>query len=33
MPLNLTWSYHYRPEPNTAEATLYERYLKPKDWI
>jgi len=33
MPPNVSWSYDYRPEPNTPEATLYERYLKPKDWI
>jgi coproporphyrinogen III oxidase len=33
MPPSVSWSYDYRPEPNTPEATLYERYLKPKDWI
>ena len=27
------WKYAYAPEPGTPEATLYERYLKPRDWL
>ncbi|NND58885.1 MAG: oxygen-dependent coproporphyrinogen oxidase [Gammaproteobacteria bacterium] len=27
------WEYDYQPEPGTAEARLYERFLKPRDWL
>jgi coproporphyrinogen III oxidase len=27
------WRYDWRPEPGSPEALLYERFLKPRDWI
>ena len=33
LPPVVNWKYSYQPEPGTAEAELYEVYLKPKDWI
>lgn len=27
------WEYDYHPAPGTEEARLYERYLKPRDWL
>ncbi len=27
------WRYNWRPEPDSPEATLYEEYLKPRDWL
>ena len=33
LPPVVNWKYNYQPEPDTAEAELYEVYLKPKDWI
>lgn len=27
------WRYNWQPEPGTPEALLYERYLKPQDWV
>ena len=33
LPPVVNWKYNYQPEPGTAEAELYEIYLKPKDWI
>ena len=33
LPPLVRWEYNYRPEPGTPEATLYERYLKPRDWL
>jgi coproporphyrinogen III oxidase len=27
------WEYGYQPEPGSAEAQLYERYLQPQDWL
>lgn len=32
LPPLVRWQYNWRPEPGTPEATLYERYLKPRDW-
>jgi coproporphyrinogen III oxidase len=26
------WDYNWQPEPETAEAELYEVFLKPRDW-
>ena len=31
LPPMVRWLYDYRPEPNSAEAALYE-FLKPRDW-
>ena len=33
MPPRVRWTYDYRPEPGTDEAKLYDRYLKPRDWL
>ena len=32
LPPLVRWQYCYQPEPNTREAELYERFLKPQDW-
>ena len=33
MPPLVRWQYGFQPEPDSAEALLYERYLKPQDWL
>jgi coproporphyrinogen III oxidase len=33
LPPLVRWEYNYQPQPGTPEATLYERYLKPRDWL
>ncbi|MEO3864922.1 oxygen-dependent coproporphyrinogen oxidase [Rheinheimera fenheensis] len=33
MPPLVRWQYGYQPEAGSAEAKLYERYLKPQDWL
>ncbi|KKO46014.1 coproporphyrinogen III oxidase [Arsukibacterium ikkense] len=33
MPPLVRWQYGYQPEPGSAEALLYQRYLKPQDWL
>jgi coproporphyrinogen III oxidase len=33
LPPEVSWRYDWHPEPSTPEARLYERYLKPRDWI
>ena len=33
MPPLVRWQYGYQPEPDSAEALLYQRYLKPQDWL
>lgn len=33
MPPNVRWRYNWKPEAGTAEAELYEKYLKTNDWI
>ena len=27
------WEYDWRPQPGSAEADLYDNYLKPRDWV
>jgi len=27
------WEYDWHPEPGSAEADLYDNYLKPRDWV
>ncbi|HEY8386558.1 MAG TPA: coproporphyrinogen III oxidase, partial [Porticoccaceae bacterium] len=27
------WEYDWQPEPGSAEANLYDNYLKPRDWL
>ncbi|HZP11243.1 MAG TPA: oxygen-dependent coproporphyrinogen oxidase [Nevskiaceae bacterium] len=33
MPPLVAWRYDYKPEPGSAEAELYDRFLKPRDWL
>tara|TARA_Y100001935_G_C17311772_1_gene517174 strand:+ start:13277 stop:14194 length:918 start_codon:yes stop_codon:yes gene_type:complete len=33
LPPEVRWLYNYTPELHSAEAELYEVYLKPKDWL
>lgn len=33
MPPVANWRYDWQPEPGSPEAELYERYLKPQDWL
>jgi coproporphyrinogen III oxidase len=33
LPPVVNWKYNYQPEVGSAEAELYETYLKPKDWL
>ncbi len=33
MPPLARWKYNWMPEPESAEAVLYDEYLKPKDWL
>ncbi len=33
MPPLVRWQYGYQPEPGSAEDMLYQRYLKPQDWL
>ena len=32
LPPEVSWRYDWHPEPNSPEAELYERFLKPQDW-
>ncbi|CAM3703485.1 oxygen-dependent coproporphyrinogen oxidase [Rheinheimera salexigens] len=33
LPPLVRWEYAYTPEPESAEALLYQRYLQPQDWL
>ncbi len=33
LPPLVKWRYDWWPEPGTPEAELYEKYLKPQDWV
>ena len=33
LPPLVSWKYNWQPEAGTLEAELYDKYLKPKDWI
>ncbi|UCE89944.1 MAG: oxygen-dependent coproporphyrinogen oxidase, partial [Pseudomonadota bacterium] len=33
LPPLVKWRYDWQPEPGTPERELYEKYLKPKDWL
>jgi len=33
MPPQVKWRYNWQPEPGSAEAELYEKYLVPRDWL
>jgi coproporphyrinogen III oxidase len=33
LPPLVRWDYDWRPEPGSAEARLYEVFLKPRDWL
>jgi coproporphyrinogen III oxidase len=33
LPPLVSWKYNWQPDPGTAEAELYDYYLKPRDWL
>ena len=33
LPPRVAWRYNWHPEPGSAEARLYEVFLKPRDWL
>jgi coproporphyrinogen III oxidase len=33
LPPEVSWRYDWHPEPGSPEAELYERFLKPRDWL
>ena len=33
MPPLAAWRYDHQPEPGSAEAELYEKFLRPRDWL
>ncbi len=33
LPPEAAWRYDWTPEPGSPEAALYERYLRPRDWL
>jgi coproporphyrinogen III oxidase len=33
LPPLVKWRYNWHPDPGTAEAQLYEEFLKPRDWL
>ena len=33
LPPEVSWRYNWHPEPGRPEAELYERFLKPRDWV
>jgi coproporphyrinogen III oxidase len=33
LPPRAAWRYAWHPEPGSPEARLYQRYLKPRDWL
>ena len=33
LPPVVNWKYNWQPEPGSPEAGLYERYLKPQNWL
>ena len=33
LPPKVRWQYAWTPEPDSAEAELYERFLMPRDWL
>jgi coproporphyrinogen III oxidase len=33
LPPEVSWRYDWHPEPGSAEASLYERFLVPRDWL
>lgn len=33
LPPEVRWDYDWKPEAGTEEAVLYERYLKPRNWL
>jgi coproporphyrinogen III oxidase len=33
LPPLVRWRYDWQPEPGSAEAELYEQFLRPRDWL
>ncbi|MGH8372431.1 MAG: coproporphyrinogen III oxidase, partial [Gammaproteobacteria bacterium] len=32
LPPEVRWEYDWQPEPDTREAELYDKFLKPREW-
>ncbi|MGH8489673.1 MAG: coproporphyrinogen III oxidase, partial [Gammaproteobacteria bacterium] len=33
LPPLVKWRYDWKPEPGSAEADLYENFLRPREWV
>ncbi|MDE2196709.1 MAG: coproporphyrinogen III oxidase, partial [Gammaproteobacteria bacterium] len=33
LPPEVRWEYAWKPEPDSPEAELYEKFLKPRNWV
>jgi coproporphyrinogen III oxidase len=33
MPPTASWRYQWWPEPGSAEAELYQKFLQPRAWV
>ncbi|NJN47661.1 MAG: coproporphyrinogen III oxidase, partial [Candidatus Competibacteraceae bacterium] len=33
LPPAVNWRYNWQPEPDSAEARLYQQFLHPRDWL
>ena len=33
LPPQVRWQYNWQPQPGTEEANLYEKFLKPREWL
>ena len=33
LPPRVRWQYNWSPQPDSAEALLYDKYLQPQDWL
>lgn len=33
LPPSVSWRYNWQPEPDSPEASLYEDFLRPRDWL
>jgi coproporphyrinogen III oxidase len=33
LPPIVKWRYNWQPESDSPEAELYDKFLKPRDWI
>ena len=33
LPPHASWEYNFQPQPDSEESKLYDRYLKPQNWL